>query len=102
MSDFFFSKLPQGHAIRWISGSQVATNSIQAEALVVAALDSSVDGLRRQRAAVVWVSSDVCSLEAVEKLQPAELSFLLKLFGLSDGGASEAQARRIDAHVQQP
>jgi hypothetical protein len=100
MSDFFFSKLPQGHAIRSIS-KQAATTSIQAEALVVAAPDSSVDGLRRQCAAVVWVSSDVYSLEAVEKLHPAERSFLLKLFGLPGGGASKAQARRIDDHVQQ-
>ena len=99
MADFFFSKLPQGHAIRSISKS-AATNSIRAEALVVAAPDGTVDGLRRQCAAVVWVSSDVYSVDAIEKLKPPERAFLLSLFGLQAGGTSKAQARRIDEHIR--
>ena len=99
MSDYFFSKLPQGHAIRSIAKPAAAT-SIRAEAMVTAAPDNSVDGLRRQCAAVVWVSSDVYSVDAVEKLAAADRSYLLKLFGLPAGGASKAQAQRIDAHVK--
>lgn len=99
MSDFFFSKLPQGHAIRSIA-KPAATTSIRAEAMVTAAPDSNVDRLRRQCAAVVWVSSDVYSVDAVEKLAAADRTYLLKLFGLSAGGGSKAQAQRIDAHVK--
>ena len=44
-------------------------------------------------------SSDVYSPEAVEKLPLSARAYLLKLFGLTPGGAAKAQARRIDLHV---
>ena len=99
MTNFFFSKLPQGHAIRTIVRA-AALSTIQAEAMVVAAPASHIDDLRRQCAAVVWVSSDVYSIEAVEKLSAPDRAYLLKLFGLGGGGTSKAQARRIDVHIQ--
>ena len=99
MTNFFFSKLPQGHAILTIARAAALT-TIQAEAMVVAAPASTIDDLRRQCAAIVWVSSDVYSVEAIEKLSVPDRAYLLKLFGLGSGGTSKAQARRIHVHIQ--
>ena len=99
MEESFFSKSPEGHTIRSISKS-AATSRIRAEALVVPVPNNIVDGLRRRCAAVVWVSSDVYSVDAITKLKPRECAFLLNLFGLQGGGTLKAQARRIDDHFR--
>ena len=98
MTDYFFSKLPQGHAVRSISKA-AATSSLRSEPLVSAVPASTVDELRHQCAAVVWVSSDVYSCDAVSKLPALARAFLLRLFGLLQGGVATTQARRIDEHV---
>ena len=94
MENHFFSKLPHGHVIRSIAKAAAITK-LQSEPMVVAAPADNVEDLRRQCAAVVWVLSDVYSLDAVVKLPPAARTFLLKLFGPHSGGAARAQARRI-------
>ncbi len=67
--------------------------------MIFSAQDSTVQLLRRQCAAVVWVRSDAYSLENVEKLSIPERTYLLKLFGLVGGGSAKTQAKRIDDHV---
>ena len=89
MADFFLSRLPAGHAVRDIARA-TATTTIRNEKMVVAAPEALVTALRRQCAAVIWVRSDVYSLENLEKLQLTDRAFLLKLFGLPAGGSAKA------------
>ena len=98
MENHFFSKLPHGHAIRSIAKA-AAIAKLRSEPMVISDPADNVDDLRRQCAAVVWVMSDVYSLDAVAKLPLAARAFLLKLFGLPLGGAEGTQSRRIDVHV---
>ena len=98
MGDFFFSKLPVGHAIRTMTRA-AASASLQQEAAMGSDVAASADGARQQCAAMAWALSDVYSVSAVRKLPSAARVYLLQLFGLSVSPRSaSAQADRIEAH----
>ena len=99
MSDVFLSKLPSGHAVRDISKA-AAVASLRGDDVVKASPASSVPLLRQQCAAVVWLRSDVCTADNLEKLALADRAYLLKLCGLPGGGTSKAQSRRILDHLK--
>ena len=98
MTDYFLSRLPAGHPVRSFQRAE-ASAALANEPLVIVAAEANIVPLRRQCAAAIWIRSDVYSLAALEKLPVPERAYLLKLCGLPGGGASKAQARRIDDHV---
>ena len=98
MADYFYSRLPGGHAVKDIQ-KPAATHTVRGEQMIIAAPETTLPLLRRQCAAVVWVRSDAYSLENLEKLPGADRAYLLKLFGLASGGSIKTQAKRIDDHV---
>jgi hypothetical protein len=60
MGDYFFNKLPTGHAIRSLS-LVAATTSLGTEPTVAGAVSTTVDDASRQCAAITWLLSDVYS-----------------------------------------
>ena len=99
MTDFFISKLPSGHAVKDITKA-AAVASLRGDTIVQMSLATTVPFLRQQCAAVVWLRSDVCTADNLEKLAPADRAYLLKLCGLPSGGSSKVQARRILDHLK--
>jgi hypothetical protein len=103
MTDYFISKLPSGHAVKDITKAAAAA-SLRGDTTVTAAPANTVPLLRRQCAAVVWLRSDVCTADNLEKLALADRTYLayylLKLCGLLDGGSSKVQSRRTPDHLK--
>ena len=99
MTDYFISKLPSGHAVKDITKAAAAA-SLRGDTIVTAAPANTVPLLRRQCAAVVWLRSDVCTADNLEKLALADRTYLLKLCGLLDGGSSKVQSRRTPDHLK--
>ena len=99
MTDFFISKLPSGHAVKDITKA-AAIASLRGDDLVKASPAGTVPLIRQQCAAVVWLRSDVCTADNLEKLTLADRAYLLKLCGLLSGGTSKAQSRRILDHLK--
>ena len=99
MTDFFISKLPSGHAVKDITKA-AAIASLRGDDLVKAPPAGTVPLIRQQCAAVVWLRSDVCTADNLEKLALADRAYLLKLCGLLSGGTSKAQSRRILDHLK--
>jgi hypothetical protein len=98
MSDFFFSKLPVGHAIRTMTRTSASASLLQ-ESAMGTGVASSADAARQQCAAMAWVLSDVYSVTAVRKLPQAARAYLLQLFGIDPSPHTPAlQAARIEAH----
>ena len=90
MNDYFISRLPAGHPVKDFKAA--ATVALRNEGTMVAPPEAAVPALRRQCAALEWVRSEVFTLDNVEKTPAPEHGFLLKHFGLADGGASKVQA----------
>ena len=99
MTDYFISELPSGHAVKDITKAAAAA-SLRGDTIVTAAPANTVPLLRRQCAAVVWLRSDVCTADNLEKLALADRTYLLKLCGLLDGGSSKVQSRRTPDHLK--
>uniref|UniRef100_A0A6T7VNR6 Uncharacterized protein n=1 Tax=Cryptomonas curvata TaxID=233186 RepID=A0A6T7VNR6_9CRYP len=99
MTDFFISKLPSGHAVKDITKA-AAVASLRGDTIVQTTIATTVPLLRQQCAAVVWLRSDVCTADNLEKLAPADRAYLLKLCGLLSGGSNKAQAWRILDHLK--
>ena len=99
MTDYFISRLPSGHAVKDITKAAAAA-SLRGDTIVTAAPANTVPLLRRQCAAVVWLRSDVCTADNLEKLALADRTYLLKLCGLLDGGSSKVQSRRTPDHLK--
>ena len=98
MGDYFFNKLPTGHAIRTLSLA-ATTTSLGNEPAVAGAVGTTVDDAHRQCAAVIWLLSDVFSKAAVLALPLPSRNYLIKLLGLPPAHrAADAQADRITAH----
>ena len=91
MADYFYSRLPGGHAVKDIQ-KPAAAHTVRGEQMIIAGPETTLPLLRRQCAAVVWVRSDAYSLENLEKIPSTERTYLLKLFGLPSGGSIKAQA----------
>jgi hypothetical protein len=71
MTDYFISELPSGHAVKDITKAAAAA-SLRGDTIVTAAPANTVPLLRRQCAAVVWLRSDVCTADNLEKLALAD------------------------------
>jgi hypothetical protein len=101
MTDFFISKLPSGHAsaVKDITKA-AAIASLRGDDLVKASPANTVPLLRQQCAAVIWLRSDVCTADNLEKLALADRAYLLKLCGLLSGGTSKVQSRRNLDHLK--
>ena len=99
MTDYFISKLPSGHAVKDITKAAAAA-SLRGDTIVAAAPANTVPLLRRQCAAVVWLRSDVCTADNLEKLASADRSYLLTICGLPGGGTGKVQSRRILDHLK--
>jgi hypothetical protein len=89
MTDFFISKLPSGHAVKDMTKA-AAIASLRSDDFVKATPANTVPLLRQQCAAVVWLRSDICTADNLEKLALGDRAYLLKLCGLLSGGTSKA------------
>ena len=77
MTDFFMSKLPSGHAVKDITKA-AAVASLRGDTVVQTRLANTVPLLLQQCAAVVWLRSDVCTADNLEKLALAGRAYLLR------------------------
>jgi hypothetical protein len=99
MSEFFFTKLPAGHAILTMTRAAAFT-SLNNEAAFGAVVAAGVDEARRQCAAMSWLLSDVYSQATFQKLPAASRLYALRLCGLDAGSRwAAAQAACIHAHL---
>jgi hypothetical protein len=102
MGDYFFTKLPAGHAILTMTRAAAST-SMNNEPAFGAAVAAGVDEARRQCAAMSWLLSDVYSPASFQKLSAASRLYALRLCCLDAGPAGSrgaaAQAARIHAHL---